>query len=574
MIRQLAIATFMVLAVPAAAAPAGTEAVNAVADDYLAALLVRYPEQAQFSGLTSPAADRFFDASPAALTAWERREDGWRAGLAKVDAAKLTGPARVTYGFLRQDLDNSIRARICRQELWPAQQMDGWAATYPDLAGAEPVGTPERRATALRRWATFPAYLEAEIANLKRGVAVGRTTPRHNVELMIAQIDGLLAGPVDKSPFYAPAAADPDPAFRAAWTALLTHKLNPAMRAYRDFLQTQYLPHARTSFGLLAMPDGPACYRALLQRQTSLPIAPKALYDEGVAAVTERTAKAKNLAKQVYGLDDLSGLRARLDADPANHFASRAEVQSYSQAAVDRSQAALPKMFATLPKAPVRIEPIPAFNEEHSVPYYLPAAADGSRPGTYMISLYKPETQNRSNLEAVAFHETVPGHHLQLSLAQQMPAAHPVTQMIYNAGFVEGWAVYAETLADELGLYSSPLSQLGEYVQLPTGMVADPGVHALGWSRQQTIDYFVKTRPDYSPDRAASQADRIAANPGQLATYFTGALEIMRLRREAEAALGPRFDVREFHAQVLGDGSVTLPMLRAKVGAWVAAKRR
>lgn len=568
MFRRLSMAIALALAAPTGATP-----VSAIADDYLAALLIRYPEQAQQNGLVTPAADRFYDASPAALKDWQRREDGWRAALGRVDAGKLTGADRITYGFLRQDLDNSVRTRICRQELWPVEQMSGWAATYPDLAAAEPAGTPSHRARALGRWAKFPAYLRTEIANLETGLAAGYSTPRHNVELVIAQIDGLLAGPVDKSPLYAPAAKDPDPAFQTAWTALLTDKLNPAMRAYCDWLASNYLPEARTSFGILALPNGPACYRALLQRQTSLPISPKDLYDQGVAAVADRTAKARELATQVYGTDDLGTLRNRLDADPTNHFASRAEVQAYSQAAIDRAQAALPRMFAVLPLAPVRIQPIPAFNEEHAVPYYLSAAADGSRTGSYMISLYKPETQNRSNLEAVAFHETVPGHHLQLSLAQQLPAAHPVTQMIFNGGFVEGWAVYAETLSDEMKLFSTPLSRLGEYVQLPTGMVADPGVHLLGWTRQQTIDYFLKTRPDYSPDRAASQADRIAANPGQLATYFAGALEIMRLRRAAEAALGPSFDIRAFHSQVLGDGSVTLPMLRAKVEAWVAATK-
>lgn len=568
MFKHVSLAIGLAIATPTCATP-----VSAIADDYLAALLIRYPEQAQQNGLATPAADRFYDASPAALTVWQRREDSWRAALDRVDAAKLTGADRITYGFLRQDLDNSVRTRICRQELWPVEQMSGWAAFYPDMAVAEPVGTPANRALALRRWATFPAYLQTEIANLKAGLAAGYSTPRHNVELVIAQIDGLLAGPVDESPMYTPAATDRDPAFRSAWTALLTDELRPAMRAYREWLASNYLPKARTSFGILALPNGPACYRALLQRQTSLPIAPKALYDQGVAAVADRTAKAKELAKQVYGTDDLGTLRARLDADAANHFASREDIQTYSQAAIDRAQAALPRIFAVLPLAPVQIQPIPAFNEEHSVPYYLPAAADGSRPGRYMISLYKPEMQNRSNLEAVAFHETVPGHHLQLSLAKQLPAAHPVTQLIFNGGFVEGWAVYAETLSDEVGLYSTPLSRLGEYIQLPTGMVADPGVHLLGWTRQQTIVYFLKTRPDYSSERAASQADRIAANPGQLATYFAGALEIMRLRRAAEAALGPRFDIRAFHAQVLGDGSVTLPMLQTKVEAWVAATK-
>ena len=195
MFRRVSLAIALALASPAGATP-----VSAIADDYLAALLVRYPEQAQQNGLVTPAADRFYDASPAALKAWQQREDGWRAALDRLDASMLTGPDRITYGFLRQDLDNSVRTRICRQALWPVEQMSGWAATYPDLAAAEPIGTPADRALALRRWAKFPAYLRTEIANLKVGLAAGYSTPRHNVELVIAQIDGLLAGPVDKSP--------------------------------------------------------------------------------------------------------------------------------------------------------------------------------------------------------------------------------------------------------------------------------------------------------------------------------------------------------------------------------------
>ena len=547
--------------------------VTRLADAYVKAYIERFPESAAFAGMTLPHNDRFLDNTAAAYRAWEQREDGWLDELSKIDESALADkPEWVTYGFLRKALESARGLRVCREELWTVNQIGGWQATMPDYLGVLSLGTSERRQDLLKQWSTLPKFLENDIANLKAGLAAGYSTPKHNVELVIAQLDGYLNVPAEKSPLYGPALRDTDAAFVASWKKLLTDTINPAIRKYREYLTTSYLPKARAEIGVSANPNGAACYAASLRAQTGLTISPQEMYDKGKRAVEEQQATVKALAKKLYDTEDLSQLRSKLDADPENHFKTRDEVMAYSQAAVDRAWQALPKEFGIIPKARVRIEPIGAFDEEHGVPHYVPASEDGSRPGTYYISLFAPEKQLKSRVEMVAFHETVPGHHLQGAIALELPKAHPITHLIWNGGFGEGWAVYSENkLAMEMGLFTSERNQLGELVQFPTGMVADPGIHAMGWTRQQTIDYFLAMRPDYPAKLAESQTDRIIVTPGQLTTYWAGALEIMALREQAQKALGDKFDLRAFHDEVLKDGSITLPMLREKIGRWLKA---
>ena len=572
----IAAAALLAASAQAAPPPADDAArVTRLADDYVAAYVHRFPEQTVFAGMEAPGFERLFDNSAAADKAWKKREDAWWHALSEIDGKALVGrPEWITYGFVREALYGSRALRACRLELWPVSQMNGWQAFLPDLLGAMPVETPQARARIAKVLASLPGYLGTERANLERGLKLGWSTPRHNVELVIAQLDGLIDVPLAQSPLYGPAERSGDAAFKIQWEKLLSDAVLPAVRQYREYLKGGYLAKARATVGVSALPDGAACYAASLRAYTGLDTAPKAMFEQGERAVSARQAKARALMQKVYGSSDLSTLRATLEQDKNNHFETRAQVQAFSQEAIDRATLALPKFFGLVPKAKVRIEPIPAFDEEHGVPHYVPASADGARPGTYAISLYQPEKQNRAQLEAVAFHETVPGHHMQAAIAQERPQAHPITRLLWNSGYGEGWAVYAEELADEMGLFSSDLERLGEYVQLPTGMVCDPGVHAMGWSRDQAIEYFIKMRPDYSPERAASQVDRIIVTPGQLTTYFAGALEIRALRELAEAKLGTRFDLRAFHDRVLEDGAVTLPMLREKIERWVAAESK
>lgn len=568
----LALIVLFCSSVAGAAGPAAR--VTALADEYVAGFTAQFPEQAVLAGFPLKQNDRLTDNSLSSLRAWEKKEDAWARQLAEIREADLRGkPEWVTFGFLREAIESSRGLRACRNELWPSNQMSGWQAYLPDVAAAQPVGTPELRKQAFERWRSFPKFLETEIANMREGLKEGYSTPRHNIELVIAQLSGFLDVAPEKSPLASPAERDADAEFRKAWLALIAGELNPSIRVYRDFLKDEYLPRARQTIGVSANPNGAACYQASLRSYTSLSISPREMYERGERAVAEYEKAARAIGAKLYGVSDLPALREKMKADPKNHFATRDELMRFSQDAVDRATAALPRAFGILPKAKVRIEPIPAFDEEHGVANYVPASEDGSRPGTYHISLYEPAKQDRALLESTAFHETVPGHHLQLSIAQERPRAHAITRLVGNSGFSEGWAVYAEFVADELGLYSTELDRLGLLVGLPTGMVADPGIHAMGWTRQQTIAYFLAKRPDYSPKLAASQADRIAVTPGQLTTYFAGALEIRRLRNEAEKRLGKEFNLRSFHDRVLEEGSITLPMLQERIGLWLEGKK-
>jgi uncharacterized protein (DUF885 family) len=244
--------------------------------------------------------------------------------------------------------------------------------------------------------------------------------------------------------------------------------------------------------------------------------------------------------------------------------------------AIARAKAAMPRAFGILPKSDVVVEPYPEF-QEASAPggEYINPSDDGTRPGIYRINTYQPEKQSRVGLESTAFHETIPGHHLQIAIAQERPGAHPVTRFLFNSGYVEGWALYSERLADEMGLFSSDLDRMGllsNEALRAARLVVDPGMHALGWSRQQAIDYMLRHTAE-SPESAAREIDRYIVLPGQATAYMTGSLEFFRLREKAKAELGARFDLREFHDRVLEDGSLTLPMLREKAERWIAEKK-
>jgi len=248
----------------------------------------------------------------------------------------------------------------------------------------------------------------------------------------------------------------------------------------------------------------------------------------------------------------------------------------YAQSALDRAKAALPAWFGILPKADVIIQPYPPF-QEASAPggQYNAPSEDGTRPGIYLINTYEPEKQSKAGLEATAFHETYPGHHLQLAIARERPGAHKLVSYFYSSGFVEGWGLYSERLADEMKLYSGDVDKMGllsNEALRAARLVVDAGMHALGWTRQQAIDYLM-ANTTASLAFATAEVDRYIAVPGQATAYMLGNLEIRRLREQTQRELGSRFSIRDFHDRVLEDGNVTLPMLRQKIEGWIAASR-
>ena len=303
---------------------------------------------------------------------------------------------------------------------------------------------------------------------------------------------------------------------------------------------------------------------------------PEEIHRLGLAQMERVTAAMREIGAKSFGTGDPAALLAKVRRAPYT-FGSRQELIDYATAAVERARAAVPRWFVSVPAATVVVVPYPEFRER-SAPggEYQSASDDGSRPGTYYLNTYQAETQSKAGVEATAFHETYPGHHLQGALAKQVQGTHPIQRYFGNSGFLEGWALYSERLADEMGLYSSDVARLGllSNEALRAGrLVVDSGMHALGWTRQQAIDYLLAHTAE-TPERVAAEVDRYIAVPAQATAYMIGNLEIRRLREEAEKQLGARFSIAAFHEQVLGDGAVTLGMLRDRVGRWIERERK
>ena len=547
--------------------------VTALADEYVREYLRTFPASAELAGLTDGPHDRLDANSPAELRAWRAREDRWAARLAQVDGSSLWGrPEWVTFGFLREALEASRGLRVCRPELWPVSQMSGWQTQAPPLAEGQPVGTPAARRDAIRRWSSLPDWLDTEIRNAREGLRRGYGTPRPAAELVRQQIEGLLALPDTAWPQWSPAARDSSSEFREEWRRLIERRLRPAVERYRDFLAREYLPRTRQTLAIAAVPDGAACYRAAFRAVTSIDRAPEETFRLGDSLVARNKEEITALGRRIVGADGLAAVLAAMDSAPGAFFADRDEQLAFTRATVERARRTMPEWFGRVPAAEVVVTPYPTFLEQGSSDRYDPAPADGSRPATYRINLRDPGSRPRARAEITAFHETYPGHHLQIAIAQSQPI-HKITQLVWTGAFGEGWARYAEGLAEEAGLYRAPLAPLTRRVWPGHGMVADVGLHLMGWSGERVAAYVAEGRFVPPGQEMEQLVLRFAVLPGQITAYDTGALEIRALRAEAEQKLGTRFDLRRFHDRVLAHGAITLPMLRESIGRWIEEQR-
>ncbi|HEX2450132.1 MAG TPA: DUF885 domain-containing protein [Gemmatimonadales bacterium] len=551
---------------------------TALADRYVAGIYQFFPEQAAFAGLADAPADHLSDNSLSALGRWQRLEDSLATALAQVDEKALAGsPDWITYGFLRAALDGSRATRVCRNELWAVNQAFGWQTSLAQLAALQPVGTDSARAAAIKRWRGMPRYVRTEIANLRQGMRLGYTASRSVVQAVIGQLDGIVAGPPDSLPFLDPALRDSTPAFVAAFRPLATDSVRAIARQYRAFLKDEYLPQARKDNAVSANQDGVACYRALLRQATSVDRDPERLWHEVTALVTQDSVALLRLARDVYSpalgeRADIRWLRGKLDQDPKNEIPGPDSVRAFTQAAMDRARSAIPRWFATVPAGDVTIVPFPEY-QQSTAPggQYIPATEGSNRPATYLYRTFPPV--RRAGLESTIFHETWPGHHLQNAIIGEQKERHPITRLVWVAGFGEGWATYTEHLADEMHLYSTPLTRLGTYLSLAPFMVADMGMQLHGWTIERAEQYVRTQAPNLAEPRIAPVVSLLASIPGYVASYTIGSAEIRRIRANAEQALGPKFDIRAFHQAVLEDGSITLPMLEEKIERWIQARR-
>ena len=496
--------------------------------------------------------------------------------LGGIDRKSLAHPSdQLLYDNLKESVDASTGARFCRTHLWTVSSpFSGWHVAASNVARVQTVGSESARERALTVFRDLPRVMTNERAMLQRGLDSGYTASQAVVAAVVRQYDDLLPADPTKSPLYSPATRDSTPAFQQAWRALLADSIYPAARAQQAWLRDVYSPRARPEGSLSLLPNGAACYSAYLRQQTSVPADVDTLMRNARRDLDRITAQLAPLVAELTGERDVGRGVIQLRADPRFTFPSRDSVLPAYQAMTVRASTLIGKVVAEFGPEPITVTPYPEFQERANLPpQYIRAPVDGSRPAQFLVNLSRTERMSVAN--AVA-HEAYPGHHLQRIAERRGEVVHPVMRSLFFGGFSEGWGIYSELLADEMGLYESKLDRAGYLVHLLDVAVAaylDVGFHAHSWSRLNLVDTMVVLggRPRAM---AEAYADRHAGTPGQLATYYVGYEAIHSYREKAQRALGARFRSPEFHREVLKDGTVTLASLGAKVERWIAAEQR
>ena len=380
----------------------------------------------------------------------------------------------------------------------------------------------------------------------------------------VAQIDAALARPLDTDPFVT-ALRPPDGIDVDTWRGRVSHavetRLRPGLATYRDVLRDEVLPHARPDdrCGLAYLEGGDDAYARTLRYFTTTGLTAQEIHDIGLAQVESLAAEYRELGGEALGTSDLREIFDRMRDDPALHFTTGDELVTASTKAMARAWAAMPDWFEVLPQAPCAVEG----TTTGAKAFYFPPASDGSRGGTFFVNVKDPSAWGTFELEAMAFHEGIPGHHLQIAIASELTSIPEFRKHLHNSAFAEGWGLYSERLSDEMGLYTGPIERLGMLSadSMRAGrLVVDTGLHALGWSREQAVQFMLDNSP-LSAGVVRPEVDRYVVSPGQATSYMIGRLEIQRLRREAEARQGDRFEVPAFHSAVLDAGSLPLDVL-------------
>jgi len=527
--------------------------------------------------------DRLPDISPAGVAKDTARLQGILA-RARAIPETLPGTDGLTRTALITEVENQLAQISCGFEEWVVDPLGGPQVMLMSLADYTIIETPADAAKFVKRMRASGPYLDTHIANLESGLRKGRVASRDAVKKTIEQLERLAKTPEESLAVWKPTSAT-----RRGWTsadrkrfeenlhAAITTALRPGLARYQMFLTTKVLSASRPpeKAGLASLPGGTDCYRSMIRAYTSLDMDPQELHQIGLNEVAKFRHDLAELGQSVLGTSDIAEIQKRLRESPEMHFKTSAEVESKARETLARAQAAVPRWFGRVqPKAPCEVKVMGMYEAPYStIAYYRQPSADGRRPGTYMINTYLPETRPRYEAEALAFHEAVPGHHLQIAVAQELTGIPEFRKHVGVTAFVEGWGLYAERLADEMGLYSTPLDRLGMLsfdAWRSCRLVVDTGMHADGWSRQQAIDYMTENSL-LAENNIANEVDRYLTWPGQALAYKVGQIEILKLRDEAKKKLGSRFDIKTFHDAVLGNGAVSLPVLRQQVEAYIAA---
>jgi uncharacterized protein (DUF885 family) len=576
---------------PPAAAPAENagEALAALFAASDEASLERNPIQALFRGdlryagrLGRFLSDEYYAAERAAA----ERE---LAVLAGIDRAALSPSERISYDVFKWQRELDRRGlepgMLALTAVRPIDHFNGFHAQFAELSTGEsiaPFKTLQDYESGLTRIDDYVVNLDQAIVRMREGMASGVVQPRLVMENVVEQLDAMLAEGVEGSSFMKPLATVPaeisaaDQArLRTAYRQSVETEIRPALTRLRTFIVGEYLPATRASVGLGAMPGGDRLYAYLVQASTTTDLTPDQIHRIGLDEVRRIQAEMEAVKQQVGFEGTLQQFFEHIRTDPKFKPTSREALQQGYVAIGKRLEATLPKLFRTLPRAPLDIRPVPALTEKGAARgSYNPGTPDGSRPGIFYFNAYDLPSRTTPGMETLYLHEGAPGHHFQISLAQENEALPKFQRFGGNTAYVEGWGLYAETLGKELGVYTDPYQYFGyldSQLFRAIRLVVDTGIHSKGWTRDQTIKYIM-ANSSRGLSNATAETERYIANPGQALAYKIGQLKISELRGRAERALGARFDLAEFHEQVLTSGALPLAVLERKIDAWIASK--
>ena len=514
-----------------------------------------------------------------------------RQALARFEAIDTTGfpeQEKLNQQLMVRSLRDGLESARFKDWEMPVTQFGGIHLWYPSLPYDSPFRNVKDYEDYISRLHQMPRALDQAIGHMRDGLRDHLMPPKFLLEKVADQAqsiadDSLGDDPLDKSPFCEPLKKFPDsisPAdrarLRAAIEAAVKNEVAPAYAKFAKFVREDYAPHGRSDPGLWALPDGDARYRLAVKEQTTTDMSPDAIHDLGVKSVAEIESQMLVIA-HAQGFPDLKSFNGHIRHDPAHYAKSGQQLFDLYSHYRDQMYPKLPQLFGRLPKNKLDVVPMETFREKSSPPAdYSLGAGDGSRPGRINVNEYAPEKRLLLNVEAIAYHEGVPGHHLQFSIAQELPDLPPFRKFTLDVNaYTEGWAFYSERLGKEVGFYQDPYSEYGRLqneIWRAVRWVVDTGVHSQHWTRQQMVDYF-HAHTAMDDENINTEVDRYIAWPGQALSYKMGQMKILELRARAQKELGPKFDLRKFHDAILDSGPLPLDVLEGKIDDWIRASK-
>jgi uncharacterized protein (DUF885 family) len=556
-----------------------TSGIDELAEHYWQAVLEADPLQATVVG-EHGYDHRLPDLSPAGMAHSIRRFEGVLTAAASAVPDPTQPEQALTLSALRHSAEAGLASLRADPHSYTVDATWGMQTQIFSAASYQALRDPGDGRAMIERWRAMATTIDQMIDALRRGMAEGRTPIRTSVERVVGQLSDVLAAPDADGPLLAPLLERPVSGwsdgdwqqFASGLEEVVAGTVRPALERFVAFIVAESLPAARAQdrAGIGHLPGGAAIYRSLVAADTTTQLDPEEIHAIGLREVERIDAETAELGARVLGASSLAATQGALRGDPALHFRSADQIEDVARQSLARAQAATPQWFGRLPRTPCEVMRMLPHEEQHStIAYYREPSADGTRPGRYYINTWQPQTRPRYEAEALAFHEAVPGHHLQVALAQELTALPAFRRHANLTAYVEGWGLYTERLADEMGLYSADLDRLGMLsfdAWRACRLVVDTGLHALGWSREAAIQFMV----DHSAlarNNIVNEVDRYLGRPGQALAYKIGQLAIVRLRSETEARLGSAFDIRSFHDAVLGHGPLPLSTLAESVAS-------